>query len=449
MVTKKFDQITKSIEEYINILESNAQKESICSEIPMSILKEYYPEGRERYKSIYCYNRSVGKNPEESIALTSRLITRSFPRRSEVILKELTEEFDKVVISMLNRGVFVSKADYKEGQKKMIFGNPYTYSGGKWVKDGGSGKEEPKGEGKKEGKKEGEEPGKDEEYGSIPKENLEGAYSDLSNKDALDKVDDYGGRDTLIEDMAEDYDTFDLKGLDNQELLNLASFEGYIDESESMGPKDEPKGEDKEEDIDFEDPGVKDFAIHNIMAEQGVSPKEAKRIYDEAEKDEILDLLDRNKFWDDRYDGDYFNVDSHSNEELNRMKEDLQDLGYDMTQHDLSNQEDVLGILGMHKENFEDSDPRKRNSEEGKESTEDFDGNWASSVDMTEKDFSNPKHFSQIEKLSGEQLDELFSVFRLDPEGDLSSNLKSISGKADESLLDAALLVVSHKFPGK
>lgn len=166
----------KGLQIVIEKMERQEIYKSVLNEIPVMTLNLFSPSGQMKFKDIYLEKRLAGGTIEDSLDVTGRLVIRSFKDNRLLILKGIQKELKQLLKKksefyaeetnpenwgpnhdeINDTGSFDDQLDEEkidkaeEGQKKMIFGKPFTFSGGKWVPDegGGSSDEENTGEGR-------------------------------------------------------------------------------------------------------------------------------------------------------------------------------------------------------------------------------------------------------------------------------------------------------------
>ena len=189
--------VRKSLRELQSVIKNLEREEvykSTINEIPNTILGLFNPQGQAKYKQIYLDNRLAGKSVDESLDVSSRLVTRTYKDNRLTVLKGIQVELKRLLVKKAdfypdetlpeNWGPDredipvidefdeqpdeekvkdddkVGKAEDKEckeeeeetiekaeeGDTKMIFGKPAKFTGGKWVIDGDGKKKEPEGE---------------------------------------------------------------------------------------------------------------------------------------------------------------------------------------------------------------------------------------------------------------------------------------------------------------
>ena len=132
----------KNLQIVIKKMERQEIYKSVLNEIPSMTLNLFSYSGQMRFKDIYLEKRLAGSSIEDSLNVTSKLIVRSFKDNKLIVLKSIQKELKRL---LENKSKFyLEKAEHQEGDKKMIFGKPFTFSGGKWIPDEDGGKEEEK-----------------------------------------------------------------------------------------------------------------------------------------------------------------------------------------------------------------------------------------------------------------------------------------------------------------
>jgi len=141
-------------------------------------------------------------------------------------------------------------------------------------------------------------------------------------------------KDTLIENACKEVDK--AKDGDKKMIFDKPyTFKGgkWV-QDEGGGKKDEDKPKEKKPEEEESKPT------------SGEENKENDTVSEFSEGDTFS--KDKNGMWNnDNIEGDQAGV---SSEDLNQMKEELSDLGYDMDSHDINDKEDVAGIIGMYNE---------------------------------------------------------------------------------------------------
>lgn len=189
----KVDKALNDLDKLIKGMEKEKVYKSFVSEIPGSILDIFCSDGQRKFKQIYIDNRIAGVNKDESLELTKSLVTRAYKDNKIVILGGIYKALEKIrdrikkahfvgddtqqeefppkdsikpiddddeenqsetTTKSISQDLLKEKAKKyddidkaEEGDTKMVFGNPMTFSGGKWVpQDGGKKEDEPKDE---------------------------------------------------------------------------------------------------------------------------------------------------------------------------------------------------------------------------------------------------------------------------------------------------------------
>jgi len=495
----KVNKALNELDKLIKGMEKEKVYKSVLVEIPKHCLGVFPVEGQRKFKSIYLDNRLAGVSKSESLELTTNLVTRAYVDNKgallQGILKTLTdiknriakeqylgdetqiEEFPpKGEIPIIeddyedNGSETTTKAKKRlnkaeEGDKKMIFGKPYTYSGGKWEADGGGKQDSPEEEAVEDQLNEEE-----EEMGEV----IDPSDEDKVWSEDLGKYVSIPEEETAEEQskaeqltMMEDYlNEADINTLDMSPEQIIETYEEYTDMLLAEG---DPYGEVGDEDED--------------LGEFGSYKPHFEKVGD--------------TWMDTNVEGSQAGV---TDDDVTEMASALEEAGYDISQHDPDNPEDVSAIIDMYDDNFGPSEPSggdptsvpvyerpstdimdrediiselkdygytdemldssdslvddlidERNAEAAALAAsmgdmsylEDEEG-WASASDVKREEFADPSHFDEINELDREQINQLFKLMQLDPEEDISRNLKKISGEKDRSALDLAIEVVKR-----
>jgi len=535
-ITKALDELDKLIKG----IENQKVYKSVLNEIPGYSLGVFCEEGQKKFRSIYLDNRLAGVSKSDALELTTNLVVRSYNQNKEPILagilktlvriknrlekqqflgdetqiEEFPPEGEIPVIEDDGEDNEVDKAcDYEdedkdvdkaeEGDKKMIFGKPFTYTGGKWEADGGGSKDSPKEE-------EIEDQLNEEEGPSVA--DMEDALRDLGyNQNELDAMsqdelqetydtefisrdEDYGEEDDYDEEMGRaEEDAEDLLDDMGEEITPT----GDTGESELLGEVSIPESETPDETVDSMGSELVDRGVFTERDIEDMTDEEISQAYEDylgsemEDDEEDVDELSRQESIDwhenkleelsNRYESDESMSDKERSElemQMSDIEENLEDLyargaededidetygpyephfekvgdvwqdtnvdgsqagvtdddvaemaenldarGYDISQHDLNNAEDVSAIIDMHNEisgpiqdirDFPQDSTMQFDEDDGFEPAGELDMDQRIDLesDLHEKFSTNPEWRATQEELVGQKMtDEEFDEF--------------------------------------